>query len=289
MSQQFQLNQFAQTPILGDSATVIAFNTLSVQVDSESSATLLPGDAVVLVGGDAYTILVDKATASEIPFGFVLYSVKKERFTAGDALEVGCTGSMIYVQAAASITRGDNLEYVPNADLTIGPKMKLNAGVNPIVAFSVDNASTGDIFRMIVKGQIEFSETIVGGSINNTPIGQSTAAAGAFTALTATTVADAIVALTPSATIALNPALGGEFTLVPGASCTINASSVNALAQEITVVITTSGTSSYTVTFGSNFKSTGTLATGSSSAKVFTLTFKSDGTKYNEISRTTAM
>ncbi|MDP2941988.1 MAG: hypothetical protein Q8O36_00520, partial [Candidatus Omnitrophota bacterium] len=68
----------------------------------------------------------------------------------------------------------------------------------------------------------------------------------------------------------------------------ISASNLTA-GQKINLVITTSGTSSFTLTFGSNFKSTGTLATGTVSAKVFVVSFVSDGTNLNEVARTTAM
>lgn len=61
--------------------------------------------------------------------------------------------------------------------------------------------------------------------------------------------------------------------------------------QRITIHFLTSGTSSYTVTFGSPFKTTGTLATGTSDAKYFAVSFtcNSAGTLLIEDSRTTAM
>lgn len=55
------------------------------------------------------------------------------------------------------------------------------------------------------------------------------------------------------------------------------------------LLILTSGTSSYTITFGTGFKTTGTLATGVTSARVFALEFISDGTNLYELSRTVAM
>ena len=58
----------------------------------------------------------------------------------------------------------------------------------------------------------------------------------------------------------------------------------------MTFVVTTSGTtSSFTITFGTNFKTTGTLATGTVTAKVFTVSFIGDGSNMCETSRTTAM
>lgn len=303
MGQNMNLNQFSQTPIKGDSATKVNLNTLSVQVDPDSVAMLLPGDAVVLVTADGNTIIVDKAVATDNPFGYVFYSIKKDHFTAGDAMEIGLVGAIMYVQAQGSIDRGGNVEYLPSSDLTIGPRVKAAAGVNPESGLALDNAADGDILRMIVLGSASYQgdAVITSGSINNTPIGQSTAAAGAFTVLTAstsltvsgatisTTLADAIVALTPGVAVSLNPALGGLFTLVPAQTCTINAASVPTKHQRIVIVVTTSGTTAYTITFGTSFKSTGTLSTGVTTAKVFVLTFEGDGTTFNEASRTTAM
>ena len=56
-----------------------------------------------------------------------------------------------------------------------------------------------------------------------------------------------------------------------------------------TVIILTSGTTSYTITFGGNFKSTGTLATGTVSGKIFVVSFVSDGTNMIETGRTVAI
>jgi hypothetical protein len=55
------------------------------------------------------------------------------------------------------------------------------------------------------------------------------------------------------------------------------------------VTIVTSGTTSYTVTFGTGFKPVSTLATGTASAKAFVVNFRSDGTYLREFGRTAAM
>lgn len=55
------------------------------------------------------------------------------------------------------------------------------------------------------------------------------------------------------------------------------------------VVIVTVGTNSRTVTFGTGFASTGTLATGTSADRRFVIQFISDGTRLLETSRTTAI
>ncbi len=54
------------------------------------------------------------------------------------------------------------------------------------------------------------------------------------------------------------------------------------------LMILTSGVTSFTITFGTGFRSTGTLATGTVTGRYFTLGFVSDGTNLVEISRTAA-
>ncbi len=95
-------------------------------------------------------------------------------------------------------------------------------------------------------------------------------------------------ALGNTGTVSLNPALGDVFTTGPTGDITINASS-GLLGARVSVVVTTVSTTTRTLTFGTGFKSTGTLATGASSGKVFTVNFIGDGTNLNETSRTTAM
>lgn len=56
-----------------------------------------------------------------------------------------------------------------------------------------------------------------------------------------------------------------------------------------TMIILTSGTTPYTITFSTGFKTTGTLSTGSTSARRFIIEFISDGTYLIETSRTTAI
>lgn len=77
-------------------------------------------------------------------------------------------------------------------------------------------------------------------------------------------------------------------TLTPARDMTLNAANNLPLAnvmQEWTLLITTSGVVSYTLTFGTNFEATGTLATGATSGKHLTIKFVSLGGKWVEVSR----
>jgi hypothetical protein len=77
-------------------------------------------------------------------------------------------------------------------------------------------------------------------------------------------------------------------TITPTGACTFNASG-GTTGNIVTFHITTSGTVSRTLTFGTNFRKTGTLATGTTSARFFSVTFRCiDGTIWSEICRTAA-
>lgn len=78
-------------------------------------------------------------------------------------------------------------------------------------------------------------------------------------------------------------------TITPTGNCTFNGSGGIA-GQSAAFIITTSGTTSYTLTWNTNFKVSGTLATGAVTAKVFVVHFVcKDGTLWVETSRTAAM
>jgi len=97
-----------------------------------------------------------------------------------------------------------------------------------------------------------------------------------------------VVPLTSGAAIAIDASLGNVFTVTPGEAATITIANY-VPGERYNLVVTTSGTSSYTLTLGTGFKVTGTLATGTSDAKVFVLSFVCDGISVKETSRTTAM
>jgi hypothetical protein len=94
--------------------------------------------------------------------------------------------------------------------------------------------------------------------------------------------------LTSGTTIKINAAKASVFTLVPAHDSTISVVQ-GVSGQMLTLSVTTSGAVSKTLTFGTGFKATATLATGTDDAKVFTVTFVHDGVSFKEISRTAAM
>lgn len=75
------------------------------------------------------------------------------------------------------------------------------------------------------------------------------------------------------------------FTITPTGDCTFNLSGTEYIGQRTTFVITTSGTTSYKMTWGTGYKPNSVLSTGIISGVIITVSFNYDGTNMNEISR----
>ena len=97
-----------------------------------------------------------------------------------------------------------------------------------------------------------------------------------------------VTALTAGSTVTVDCSKGNVFTLTPAQAEAVNATNVTN-GEKVVINVLTSGTSSYTLTFGTNFVTTGTLATGTTSAKNFIIEFVSVGGNLIEVARTTAM
>jgi hypothetical protein len=85
-----------------------------------------------------------------------------------------------------------------------------------------------------------------------------------------------------------NLAVNRLTTVVISADTTLT-TTVPRVGSTAFVIVITSGASSRTVTFGTGFKSTGTLATGTDADRRFVFQFISDGTNLVEVSRTAAI
>lgn len=85
-------------------------------------------------------------------------------------------------------------------------------------------------------------------------------------------------------------ALANNETVIVTPTATATYTTTSAAAGSVArLIILTSGTSSYTITFGSGFKTTGICTTGTVSARYFVFNFVSDGTNWIEMSRTVAI
>lgn len=91
-----------------------------------------------------------------------------------------------------------------------------------------------------------------------------------------------------AATMSIDPNIAMIQRWTPTQAETINALSGGKPCQMLFIVIDTAGVASFTLTFGTNFRTTGTLATGTTAARRFVIGFISDGLVWTEFTRTAA-
>jgi hypothetical protein len=89
-------------------------------------------------------------------------------------------------------------------------------------------------------------------------------------------------------TVALNFSVNNTVTVTPTITGTFT-TTIPANGVKCNLIIITSGTTSYTMTFGTGFKTVGTLSTGTVTGKYFVFSFISNGSLLIEAGRTTAM
>lgn len=129
---------------------------------------------------------------------------------------------------------------------------------------------------------------ITGGTINGTTIGATTTASIKGSSLTSDSIITDGYIAHANGTLALAFGTDGVCKVTPTATGTFT-STVPPAGTRATLIVLTSGTTSYTMTFGTGFKTTGTLATGTTTARHFVFQFISDGTSLIEASRTVAI
>lgn len=129
---------------------------------------------------------------------------------------------------------------------------------------------------------------ITGGTINGASVGATTPSTVKGSSLESTSVITDSFATRAAGTLALAFATNGVVRVTPNATGTFT-TTVPAAGTRCTLIVLTSGTTSFTMTFGTGFKTTGTLATGTVTARYFVMQFISDGTNLIESSRTVAI
>lgn len=176
----------------------------------------------------------------------------------------------------SSLSTGDMIQYNGTHWVNTDPASFLGAlTIEELMDVAVDLSSVADGQVLIRSGSSWANDFLA--FTNITGVATPAQYRNAVSALSATT-----------GTVSIDPTLADIFTVTPTGSITLNAASAPA-GSRITLIVTTSGTSSFNITPNTNFKSTGALATGTVSAKVFTITFVGDGTNMCEVARTTAM
>lgn len=188
-----------------------------------------------------------------------------------DVIEMDATGGARTVTLpSASFQNGNSFTVV-----------KKDSSTNTVTISAAGGTTINGAANFTLTKKNQFIELQADGTSNYRITGQSSQSGGSGTS--------AATVLTPGAVVSLDPTLDENFSLVPAQDETINAASVGPFGADIYLYITTSGVTSRNLTFGTNFKSTGVLATGTTTAKQFLMKFRSDGVNWLEQSRTAAM
>lgn len=91
-----------------------------------------------------------------------------------------------------------------------------------------------------------------------------------------------VTALATSGTIAVPMTSADVFTIIPSGACTFTTTSF-LIGKRVTFMIKTNGTTARILTWGTGFKASTTLSTGTVSGKYFTVTFICNGTYWIEM------
>ena len=144
-------NQERITPILGmlDCNQPATATILDAIVSPNQATALQPGmivklDTAVTVPG-AWQVVA--AANTDIPWGMVIYTVRKNLASAYDQVKVALPSAggnpFIWHVAGASITLGQNLQYNTDGSISVIP-----VASGKQIAQALDPAATGQLFRI---------------------------------------------------------------------------------------------------------------------------------------------
>jgi hypothetical protein len=269
---------YVQKNMTGSSSSYSVYAQPAIQSDVTTAAYVIRTGPTV--ANSAFTAAaIHHFNATQGAFGSSATVTNQYGFLSDGSL-IGATNNYAFFAAAptaANITTG-KVAVGFNSGLAIatggGSAWNFYAGGtapnhfngNVLVGTTTSNGS-----KLQVSGNVAITTTLsVTGNITG-----GAQIAGKYTALSNGTTA---MALATNAVAKVTPTATATYT-----------TTVAPAGSRATVIIVTSGTTSYTITFGTGFVTTGTLATGTVTAKTFAIDFVSDGTSMIETSRTTAM
>jgi hypothetical protein len=143
------INQFSQTPVLGDLDLEISTGAGSVISAVLNTGTVVAGTAMkwattTFLGGPPQ---VAAATAGDQVCGFVIRNLKDQSVTAANRLELAGSDSAIWLTANAAIARGQAVEAV----VATPGLVQASGGILPVVGYALDTAlNNGDLIRVVL-------------------------------------------------------------------------------------------------------------------------------------------
>ena len=258
-STQYQLftGTLAQTITLPVTSTIAAGWSFHIVNNSTGSLTVNSS------GGNLVCTIIPQLSAMVTCIGTTLTTAADWEFGFTDFGSVTGTGSVV-LGTGPTITNGA-------LNGTVGATTPSTGSFTTLAASStVSGTGFTNYFA---------SPPAIGGtaaaSVTGAPIVSTTVTTDGFTTLANGTLA---LALASRGVVQVTPTATGTFT-----------TTVPPAGTRSTLIVLTTGVTSFTMTFGTGFKTTGTLATGTVAARYFIFQFISDGTSVIEASRTVAI
>jgi len=153
------INQFEMGKEKGQLDLRFNANTFSCRADS----TLVPGQAVKLVdvAGGVPNVTAITADTDQV-FGFATKSTRRDAIAIGDVIEVSCSSNVMYMEAGAAISVGDNVMPVVS-----GTKVIVASGATKsVIGVALDKASADtDLIRVYIKTIGESQELGLSGTV----------------------------------------------------------------------------------------------------------------------------
>lgn len=282
---------FANAQIIIDTTYALDTNGLYtikiVGFRNAMTTTLVPKQDTVVTIATAYRLKIKTDSLAAVIAGIL--ATKQAIITTGTTAQYfrGDLSLATFPTTTAAFSNSTNKNFVTDAQATvIGNTLNSNSGDN------ATNTTYANDYRAanFVAGTNYLAPNGSAASLTSFPtLNQNTTgtasnvtsvvsfANGGISASAATS------ATTGTMTVNMTTSI---VTITPTGACTFNASG-GVAGQVITFAITTSGTSSFVLTWGTNFRKVGTLATGTVSARFFSVTFICiNGTTWQEIGRT---
>ena len=148
-------NQTFMAAIIGMVDMAVTPNTKTVMLDPASTnAYVQAGSPVKLVAkATKGQIVVDVCTGpTDGPvYGIVLYSLRKNQYSPGDLMEVGCRGTVVFLESSAAVNRGAHVNSTAatasadplmttvanNTDYQVGVAIDQTAAANDLIRVEV--------------------------------------------------------------------------------------------------------------------------------------------------------
>lgn len=116
LTQVQNMNQFAQTPMVGSVDLTVFPNIKSVRINPAyvGELPLVAGQVFKLVDASSELPVVEPAAVTEKGYGVGVHTLKRDTFLAGDVIDLACDGSVVFLESSAGIAGGAKVQNTPD-------------------------------------------------------------------------------------------------------------------------------------------------------------------------------